>query len=185
MKGIVIYKGKYGATGQYAKWLGQDLQIPVVSSQNISGENLKLFDYLLIGTSVYIGKLQIAKWLNENCDIIAGKKIFFFQVAATPAGNLKKRMSYYNSGIPSVLLTSCEFFFLDGKMSVKDLSWRDRFLLKMGARFTKDPVEKKAMLTDFDKVKKVNLEDLLANVFEFLHPAPVNACQIPAKPVMH
>ena len=29
MKGIIIYKGKYGATAQYAQWLGEELNFPV------------------------------------------------------------------------------------------------------------------------------------------------------------
>ena len=35
MKGLVIYKGKYGATEQYAMWIGQELQMPVVSSDRL------------------------------------------------------------------------------------------------------------------------------------------------------
>jgi hypothetical protein len=39
-------------------------------------------------------------------------------------------------------------------MIMRNLSAWDRFVLKMGARLTKDPAEKKAMLTDFNNVKK-------------------------------
>ena len=52
-------------------------------------------------------------------------------------------------------------------MKMKNLSWWDRFLLKMGARLTKDPVEKKKMLTDFNEVKKENIEPLIESVRKF------------------
>ena len=66
MNGIIIYKGKYGATAQYAQWLGQDLNMPVLSSGNSEQANLNEYDLLMIGTSVYIGKMQIAPWLRDN-----------------------------------------------------------------------------------------------------------------------
>lgn len=171
MKGIIIYKGKYGATRQYAKWLGLELGLPVVSTINIHGKQLKDFDYLLIGSSVYIGKLQVKDWLKENADMVEGKKIFFFQVAAAPASDLEKRMVYNTSSIPQKLIPYCKFFFLDGKMTMKNLSWFDRFMLKMGARLTKDPQAKKHMLTDFDRVKKENLNEMLSAVRAHLKPS--------------
>ena len=41
------------------------------------------------------------------------------------------------------------------------------YTLKMGARLTKDPVEKKKMLTDFDDVKKENTDPLVKAVRNF------------------
>lgn len=173
MKGIIIYKGKYGATKQYAKWLRNELKIPAVSSLNIHGNQLKEYDYLVIGSSVYIGKLQIRDWLAENASLLAGKKIFFYQVAAAPASDLEKRMVYNTSGIPLKLIPNCQFFFLDGKMVMKELSWTDRFMLKMGARLTRDPQAKKHMLTDFDRVKKENLQEMLQAVRSYISPVPL------------
>jgi len=37
----------------------------------------------------------------------------------------------------------------------------------MGARLTKDPVEKKTMLTDFDNVKKENILPIVETVRNF------------------
>lgn len=78
MKGIVIYKGKYGATKQYADWVGEELGLSVVSATEISGEQLTPYNFLILGTSVYIGKLQLTKWLKRNMLFIKGKKIFLF-----------------------------------------------------------------------------------------------------------
>lgn len=169
MNGLIIYKGKYGATRQYAYWLGKELALPMVSADNIGGRQLKPYDYLLIGTSVYIGKLQVKNWMKENEAFLAGKKIFFFQVAAAPATDLEKRMSYINSGVPAGLMTDCKFFFLDGRLKMDKLRWWDRFKLKMGARLTRDREAKKHMLTDFDKVKKENLGNILSFIRQYLH----------------
>ena len=175
MKGIVIYKGKYGATKQYAEWLGEVLSLPVVMADNINGNQLKEFDYLLMGSSVYIGKLQIQKWLNDNLDFIRGQKIFLFQVAATPPREIEKRQAYNQASIPSAIIESCEFYFLPGRMSMKKLSWMDRFMLKMGARLAKDPKAKKAMLTDYDEVTKDKIFEMCAVVKKYLQTTTPSA----------
>jgi len=167
MKGIIVYKGKYGATQQYAQWLGEELNLPVAASDKIDGNDLSNYDFLVIGSSVYIGKLQISKWLKANLASLKGKKIFFFQVAATPSDEKEKLEAYIRSGVPEEIRSQCEFYFYRGKMIFACLSWKDRFLLKMGARLTKDPAEKKGMLTDFNQVKRENITGLVNAVKEF------------------
>ena len=164
MKGIIIYKGKYGATQQYAQWLGNELDLPVVSAELFSPEWLEKYNFFLIGSSVYTGKLQISKWLKEYLPVLQNKKIFLFQVAATSPDQKDKLKSYFQSGVPAEIIKNCEAHFLQGKMKVRELSWKDRFILKMGAWLTKDPATKKAMLTDFNNVRKENLTELLSSV---------------------
>ena len=168
MKGIVIYKGKYGATQQYAKWLGQDLNLPVVATRDINEDQLKKYDFILLGTSVYIGKLQIKKWLTDNVTFLRNKKIFLFQVAATPVEEKEKRQAYNLSGIPEEILNNFEFYFLPGRMVMQKLSWKDRIMLKMGARLIKDAVAKKKMLTDYNDVKEENIGEIPGKVKNYL-----------------
>ncbi len=59
MKGLVIYKGRYGATKQYATWIGQELGLAVASADRFPLKELPKYDYFIIGSSVYIGKLEI------------------------------------------------------------------------------------------------------------------------------
>ena len=167
MKGLVIYKGKYGATKQYAAWIGQELGIPVASANRFPIDQLCNYDYFVVGSSVYIGRLEIKKWLKRNFKELINKKIFLFQVAALPAGDRIKRESYNAAGVPVAILNKAMSFFLPGRMLMRNLSWLDRFLLKMGARFVKDPAERRIMLTDFDDVKKEHILPLLTAVNAF------------------
>ena len=43
MKGVIVYKSRYGATTQYANWLGEILQYPVYESDEL--KNIKLSHY--------------------------------------------------------------------------------------------------------------------------------------------
>jgi len=161
MKGLVIYNGKYGATKQYAMWIGQELQLPVASADRFHIDELPKYDYFILGSSVYIGKLEIKDWLKKNFNVLQNKKIFFFQVAASPVEQIEKRQSYNKASLPTTIIEKIQFYYLPGRMIMRNLSAWDRFMLKMGAKLAKDPVEKKTMLTDFDHVKKENILPLI------------------------
>jgi menaquinone-dependent protoporphyrinogen IX oxidase len=161
MKGIIIWKGKYGATDQYAHTLGSILHLPVVMSENVQGKNLDGFDFIILGSSVYIGKILLQQWLKTNVAAIQHKKIFFFIVCGTPSSEKDKLATIARVNIPEEIRNRCEVYFLRGRMIRKNLSWTDRFLLKMGSMFTKDPAEKKNMLEEFDAVKSENIVPLV------------------------
>ena len=167
MKGLVIYKGKYGATKQYAMWIGQELKLSVASADRFPLDELPKYDYFILGSSVYIGQLEIKNWLKKNFKILKNKKIFLFQVAASPIEQLEKRESYNKASLSADILKKIQFYYLPGRLIMRNLSAWDRFRLKMGARFTKDPVEKKNMLTDFNDLKKENIDSLVKGVQNF------------------
>jgi menaquinone-dependent protoporphyrinogen IX oxidase len=177
MKGLVIYKGKYGATKQYAMWIGRELRLPVASAGRFPVDELPKYDYFILGSSVYIGKLEIKDWLKKNFDLLQNKKVFFFQVAASPIGQIEKRESYNKASLPATILEKIRFYYLPGRMIMRNLSAWDRFMLKMGARLTKDPLEKKTMLTDFDHVKKENILPVTEAVRNF-YEVPVEEIEL-------
>jgi len=167
MKGLVIYKGKYGATKQYAIWIGQELQLTVASADRFPLDELTRYDYIILGSSVYIGKLEIKDWLKKNFLVLRNKKLFLFQVAGSPAEQTEKRESYNKASLSSTILEKIQFYYLPGRMIMRNLSGWHRFMLNMGAKLTKDPIEKKTLLTDFDHVKKENIFPIIEAVRTF------------------
>lgn len=161
MKGAIIYKGKYGATRQYAEWLGEELHLPVLDLEIVSARMLAKYDYIIAGASVYAGKLQNKSWLNRNSKTLVGKKLFLFIVCATPSSEKEKLNGIIKANIPNALVNLADIFFLGGRLIISKLSWIDRLVLKMGASLEKDPARKKAMLRDFDSVKKENMKVLV------------------------
>jgi len=168
MKGIIVYKGKYGATKQYADWLARELQLPVFSADNIRALQLREYDVILIGTSVYIGKLKIAAWIKENQSILEGKKLFLFLVSGTNPTEREKLDAYVKSGIPDDIRVRCKIYFLPGRVILEKLSWKDRLLLNMGARLAKNSAGKKNKPVDFDDVKKEHLSEMIGAVKQTL-----------------
>ena len=163
MKGIIIYKGKYGATRQYAEWLSQelDLNFSLADELDINDNSNRFF---ILGSSVYIGKLQLSKWLQRNKKYLLNKKIFFFLVAGTPPSETEKLMGYIKTGIPEEIQSNCSYYFLPGRLNMEKLSWKDKFMLRMGARLAKDPADRANMLRSYDLVKKENLEKIILDV---------------------
>lgn len=39
-RGVVVYESKYGATRQYAEWLGDKLKLPVIMGAEIKADQL-------------------------------------------------------------------------------------------------------------------------------------------------
>jgi len=164
MKGIIIYKSKYGATRQYADWLCSLLHLPAVVDDDFTGKNLQDYDYFVIGSSVYIGKLLIRDWLRKNMEVIRNKKIFLFIVCGTRPENREQLDMIVRENLAPELRNACTIYFLPGRMNRSKLSRMDRFLLKMGAMLTKNPEDKKNMSRDYDAVKKENLAPFLNTV---------------------
>lgn len=167
MKGLILYEGKYGATQQYARWLGEELQLPVFRPKNITTEELICYDYIILGSSVYVGRLLIGKWMKQHAAVLQTKKLFLFVVCATPGFEVEKLQTLVRSNIPPALLDRCTVHFLRGRMIFKKLSWVDKLVLKMGASIQKDPKQKTEMLTDFDAVKKENIRSVMDAVTAF------------------
>jgi menaquinone-dependent protoporphyrinogen IX oxidase len=161
MKGVVIYKSRYGATRQYAQWLSTELELPMMATAEISVAKLNEFDFVIMGSSVYIGKLLIKSWLQDHAAILQKKKLFLFVVCGTPASDTAKTTAIVAKNLPLSLASRCQVFFLQGRLNLEKLSFTDRFALRFGARFEKDPILKQRMMLGYNEVKRENLEPLL------------------------
>jgi len=164
MNGIIIYQGKYGATEQYAQWLAGALHMPFLKADQVTSGMLTGYDVVILGSSVYVGKLTIGKWLKENFNLLAGKKIFVFIVCSTSADDKAEQRQLLRTNLEPGGMKTTGVFFLPGRCIVSKLSWKDRFVLKMGAMLQKDPQKKAVMSQGFDYMDKKNLRSLISAV---------------------
>lgn len=163
MNGTIVYKGKYGARQQYAIWLGAALNLQVLKPDYAKPRIIENADYILIGTSVYIGKLQIAAWLKKNVAMLKGKKLVFFIVAGTPLHETDKLNAYFVQGVPEELREGASCYFLPGSLRYQRLSLKDRILLRAGARLANLKGEK-MQVSDYNDVSKEKLAPILKEV---------------------
>lgn len=163
MKGILIYKGKYGATQQYATWIGAETKLSVKEIHECGEDDFVNNDFFVIGTSVYMGMLGIKEWMKANLDFLTGKKIFLFIVCGTPSGEGE----YIRSSVPERIREQCTIWFLPGRLNYKKISWMDKFVLRIGSIFAGNSKEKKRRLYGFDDVKRENISAIVKDIKEF------------------
>jgi menaquinone-dependent protoporphyrinogen IX oxidase len=164
MKGIIVYKGKYGATRQYAQWIAQTLELSIVTPENFSARQFTGNDFIILGCSVYIGELQLRDWLQQNAELLKTKKLFLFVVCATPASEKEKLDAMVQRNVPASLRQNMEVFFFHGRLIRSRLSWKDRMLLKIGSMLAKTSSEKETMTKDFDDVNRQYITGLVSTV---------------------
>jgi len=178
-KGALIYSSRYGATRQYAEWIGQQLQIPIMDVDELYPATLDGFDYLVLGTSVYIGKMLIKGWLHRHLAKLQTKQLVLFVVCGTPSSEREKQEQIVRDNVPEGLIPMENIVFMPGRLIIRDLSWKDRLMLKMGARLEKDLSKKAAMSRDIDGVKKEHIAGVVNRAITIVssradrRPAPV------------
>lgn len=160
MKGLIVYNGRYGATMQYSIWLGTALNYPVVKSDFVRPEQITQAECILIGTSVYIGQLQVKKWLQANLALLEGKKLIFFIVAGGVPDNLAEVKSYVEKCVPATLQPGAHCFYLPGRLNFGLLSLKDKLLLRMGAWLAARK-GKKIVVTDYNHVARENIAPVI------------------------
>jgi len=161
MKGMIIYKGKYGATRQYAIWLGTALELPIEQAGSETVEQLADADYVIMGASVYMGKLQMKSWIKENLTFLSTKKLYLFVVSGTPLDEVNRLQEYVKNNVPEELRSRVECFFFPGKLEFNKLSLKDKLLLKIGAWLSKGSEKDKVQLSDYNKVNRLNIAGLV------------------------
>ncbi len=134
------------------------------------------YDCIVLGSSVYVGKLRLKQWIIPFLHQLQWKKTFFFIVCATPLERKDKLAEISRDNIPVQLKKDENVFFLPGRMIKKRLSLLDNLVLRMGASMQKNPAEKRRMLQDFDDVKREHLDALVKKLqAEITIPRPAIA----------
>ena len=159
VNGVVLYRGKYGATQQYAKWLGLETGFPVF---NLAKEkvNPTEFDFIILGSAVYAGRYYIVDWLNKNWPLLKDKPLVLFTVSGT-APDHPDIKNYFNENLKSEMREKITYFPLRGKLDLNDLNWLMRLFFKMAAKSEKDEAARLRMKHGFDYVKKENIDPVL------------------------
>lgn len=161
MKAIIIYRGKYGATDQYAHWLADILGISLLKAENATSEILAGYEIVIVGSSVYVGNLLLAKWLDRHAGDLVDKKVLLFIVCGTTADDSEEQQLLIRNNLGRALRASIAVFFLPGKCVISRLSWKDRIVLKMGAWLQKDVHKKALMNRGFNHMDKKKLDPLI------------------------
>ncbi len=66
MKGIIVYKSKYGATKKYAQWLREETGFDMIKVSDAKVVDLKKYEVLIFGGGIYASGIPVTSFLKKN-----------------------------------------------------------------------------------------------------------------------
>ncbi len=158
MSGMIIYQSKYGSTKQYAEWIAEETGFDIYTSTHCP-DDLQRYDTFVVGCSVVAGSLSLAKWVCKHWATLQRKKVIFFYTNVSADPNELAKILPRN--FPDDMLHKIHAFPLRGRYIFSELTFLDRTLIRAFSTLVKNPEVKRQLLTDYDGVRKENLQALL------------------------
>lgn len=164
MQDLIIYRSKYGATKEYADWVGEALKTEPTPVSAVKPEMLVYADRIIIGTPVYLGRMLMRNWIAQNQRYLLDKPVYLFVVCGTPASASEKTTKIIKDNLPPSVQDKFRIYFLPGRVMPQKLSWIDRVLIRMATRGKKRASASETLTVGVDYVKKENLATMLGTI---------------------
>ncbi|MBR2993320.1 MAG: flavodoxin [Clostridiales bacterium] len=129
MKGIIIYKSKYGAAKKYAEWISEATGFPCVTTKEADMNKVSECDVVIVGGGVYASGISCISFLKKNIGKLKGKKVLVYTCAASPYDK-----KFYDALIDMNMkdeLKGIPVFYCRGAFDLKAMTFADRTLCKM------------------------------------------------------
>lgn len=80
LKTLIVYDSRYGCTEKCAQMIGSKLGNAVVVNVNNAPEDIGFYDVIIIGGSIYMGKIQrsIKKFIERHIKVLLKKTVGLF-----------------------------------------------------------------------------------------------------------
>lgn len=140
MKTLIAYGTKYGCAEKCAKRIAEELRddVELADLRKTKEVNLSAYDMVIIGGSIYIGKIQkeVSDFCNRNLEELRSKKIGLF-ICGMAEGEAAD--SELNSSFPAELLDAVAAkAFLGGEFLVDDMNFMDKLIVKKISKVTEN-----------------------------------------------
>ena len=141
MKGIILYKSKYGATLKYAEWLSAETGFDVCSVEKAKVQDIEIYDVIIFGGGVYATGIAGLNFLKKNMACLNNKKVIVFCDGASPYD--EKALLEIKKRNMNGALSNVPLFYCRGGWDMQSMSFVDRSLCKMLRKSVakKDPSE--------------------------------------------
>lgn len=135
MSTLLVYGSKYGSTKKCAELLREKLNgnVEVVDIKMSQSLDLNSYEKIVIGTSVYMGKIQkeISEFCKNNIEVFKTKKIAVF-LCCMNEGDFEKQI---NDNFPKELLDKAIVKgYLGGEFNFTKMNFIEKNIIKMVAK---------------------------------------------------
>lgn len=141
MKGIILYKSKYGATKKYADWLSEETGFENKEIGQVKVSDIEEYETIVIGGGIYASGIAGLDFLNKNIEVLDNKKIIVFCDGASPYE--ERAFDEIRNRNMKDKLKDIPLFYCRGSWDMDAMTFVDRNLCKMlrKAVAKKDPSE--------------------------------------------
>ena len=129
---VVIYKSKHGSTKQYAEWIGEELECPVIDVKDFNKKDFVNYDNIIYGGHVQAGGIQGFDLIKKamRWGRLDGKKIVTFAVGLNVMQKeTRMQLREINFDKPYVERMTC--FYCPGAYNPEVVKGIDAGIMKM------------------------------------------------------
>lgn len=160
MKGIIIYKSNYGSTRQYAQWLSEETGFTALPVKSVKKKDIAESDRVIIGAPIFAGKPLLYNWIVKNWPLLSDKKAVLYTTSGASGDDPLHKKNFENFFEPAIR-EKMAYFPVGGRMIHSELKPLHRFLVNLGKKMVKDPVEREEMDRDKDHLDRNELNGLI------------------------
>lgn len=155
MTTLIAYGTKYGCAEKCARELAKEIQgrVDTVNLKENTVIDLTQYDHVIIGGSVYIGRIQkeVTNFINSNLNELLSKEIGLFICGMQEGEALDKEMA---DSFPSDLLIKAKSIkHFGGEFIFKKMNFMEKTIVKKISKITSDKSDIK-----HENIKKLAME---------------------------
>jgi len=131
-KTLVIYFSAYGSAKKYAEWIAGELSGDVFSIKEFREDTITNYDTIVLGSALYVGKIQGINILVNNFEKIKDKKLVLFTCGLSDPEkpeNIYKINNILEKVVPDYIRQKAKIFYLRGGINYKKLSISHRIMM--------------------------------------------------------
>ncbi len=135
MKTLILYKSKKGMTKKLAELVNQEVKNADLFNLNDFNGDLKLYEKIIIGTPVYIGKIdkQIKKFIDNNFSILKDTSTSIFLCGM----NYDNTQDVISLNFTDEQAKVLKIDYIGGAYNFEKLNFLQRFIIKKVSGETK------------------------------------------------
>ncbi|WAW14551.1 flavodoxin domain-containing protein [Peptostreptococcus equinus] len=158
-KGIIIYKSKYGASKKYANWIAEETNLKVKEIEDVTVFDIEKNDIIILVGGVYASVFACYSFMKKHIDVLRFKKLAIFCVGAADSDDSYKDALMDDSNI----LKIGEFFYGRGSMDIKNMTFRDKTIMKLVRKALLRKKKHEDLSIDEGKLNADDMLDMIDN----------------------
>lgn len=130
---VVIYKSVTGFTRQYAQWIGQALDCPVLDFKAASVQAVGESAVMIFGGRLHAGRIDGLKQAKALFAQSKAKRLAVFATGATPSAAQETIAQVWNANFTPEELAHIPHFYMQSGLRYEKMSLGDRLMMKVFA----------------------------------------------------